>query len=144
MSNISIEKINEIRNSVDIVDVISRYLNVVKKGKNYFAICPFHNDTNPSLSISREKQIYKCFVCGEGGNVITFIQKYKKIPYLDALKEVALIGGIELDIKSNAKHEVINPKIQVLYDILEDATKYYQTALSSSQVFYMNLELVIA
>lgn len=133
MSNISIDKINEIRNSVDIVDVISRYLNVVKKGKNYFAICPFHNDTNPSLSISREKQIYKCFVCGEGGNVITFIQKYKKIPYIDALKEIALIGGVTLNIQENVKREIIDPKIQVLYDLLEDATKYYQTALSSSQ-----------
>ena len=96
MEKVTLEKINEIRKSVDIVDVISRYLNVVKKGRNYFAICPFHNDTNPSLSISREKQIYKCFVCGEGGNVITFIQKYKKISFIETLKEVALIGGIEL------------------------------------------------
>ena len=57
MEKVTLEKINEIRKSVDIVDVISRYLNVVKKGRNYFAICPFHNDTNPSLSISRKKQI---------------------------------------------------------------------------------------
>jgi len=71
LSNVTLEKINEIRNSVDIVDVISRYLNVVKKGRNYFAVCPFHNDTNPSLSISPDKQIYKCFVCGEGGEGLT-------------------------------------------------------------------------
>ncbi len=133
MGNVTLEKINEIRNSVDIVDVISRYLNVVKKGRNYFAVCPFHNDTNPSLSISPDKQIYKCFVCGEGGNVITFVQKYKKISFIEALKEVALIGGIpfEVEVKKNIS---VNPKKQVLYDLLEDATKYYQTALSSSQI----------
>lgn len=133
MEKVTLEKINEIRKSVDIVDVISRYLNVVKKGRNYFAICPFHNDTNPSLSISREKQIYKCFVCGEGGNVITFIQKYKKISFIEALKEVALIGGIELqlDVKKSVS---VDPKKQVLYDLLEDATKYYQSALASSQL----------
>ena len=133
MEKVTLEKINEIRKSVDIVDVISRYLNVVKKGRNYFAICPFHNDTNPSLSISREKQIYKCFVCGEGGNVITFIQKYKKISFIEALKEDALIGGIELqlDVKKSVS---VDPKKQVLYDLLEDATKYYQSALASSQL----------
>ena len=133
LEKVTLEKINEIRKSVDIVDVISRYLNVVKKGRNYFAICPFHNDTNPSLSISREKQIYKCFVCGEGGNVITFIQKYKKISFIEALKEVALIGGIELqlDVKKSVS---VDPKKQVLYDLLEDATKYYQSALASSQL----------
>ena len=133
MSNVDIKKITEVVNSVDIVDVMSRYLNVVKKGKNYFAICPFHNDTNPSLSISRDKQIYKCFVCGEGGNVVTFIQKYKKISFIDALKEVAILGGVQVDIETK-KTININPKKQVLYDILEDATKYYQSALSSSQV----------
>ena len=132
LEKIALEKINEIRKSVDIVEVISRYLNVVKKGRNYFAVCPFHNDTNPSLSISREKQIYKCFVCGEGGNVITFIQKYKKISFIEALKEVALIGGIEFDIDTK-KSIHINPKKQILYDLLEDATKYYQSALASSQ-----------
>ena len=108
MINISQEKINEIRNSVDIVDVISRYLNVVRKGKNYFALCPFHNDNNPSLSISREKQIYKCFVCNEGGNAITFVQKYKNISFVEALKEVAEIGGISFDYKISEKISLLN------------------------------------
>ena len=95
MDNNLNEKINEIRQNSDIVDIVSRHINVVKKGRNYFAICPFHNDTNPSLSISKDKQIFKCFVCNEAGNVFTFIQKFKKIPYMRAVKEVADIVGID-------------------------------------------------
>ena len=61
--------IEEIKNKANIVDVISRYINVIKKGNNYVAVCPFHSDTNPSMNISVDKQIYKCFSCGAGGNV---------------------------------------------------------------------------
>ena len=132
MINISQEKINEIRNSVDIVDVISRYLNVVRKGKNYFALCPFHNDNNPSLSISREKQIYKCFVCNEGGNAITFVQKYKNISFVEALKEVAEIGGISFDYKISEKSN-IPIHIQRQYDLLKDCALFYQNALASNE-----------
>lgn len=69
----------------DIVDVISSFINVIKRGQNYFAVCPFHDDTRPSLVISRQKKIFKCFVCQESGNAITFVMKYKKIPYRKAL-----------------------------------------------------------
>ena len=72
MQRLSQDKINEIRQSVDIVDILGQYLSLTKKGRNYVAICPFHEDNNPSLSISPERQIYKCFVCGNGGNVFTF------------------------------------------------------------------------
>ena len=64
MTRLSQEKIDEIRQSVDIVDVMGQYLELHKKGKNYMAICPFHDDNHPSLSISQSRQIYKCFVCG--------------------------------------------------------------------------------
>ena len=72
------EEIEKVRKSANIVDIISSYIPLTQKGKNYFGVCPFHEDHSPSMSVSEEKQIYKCFVCGEGGNVITFIQKYKK------------------------------------------------------------------
>lgn len=136
MDNSINEKINEIRQHSDIVDVVSRHINVVKKGRNYFAICPFHNDTNPSLSISRDKQIFKCFVCNEAGNVFTFIQKYKKIPYMRAVKEVADIVGIEFKLTEQKQTEVINIKVKVLYDILKDALMFYKNSLASSQKAY--------
>ena len=75
---ISQDIIEEIRQRADIVDVISTYINVIKKGNSYVAVCPFHNDKNPSLQISRTKQIYKCFSCSAGGNVFTFVQDFEK------------------------------------------------------------------
>ena len=78
MPRLSQEKIDQIRQSVDIVDVIGQYIPIEKSGRNYKAVCPFHDDKHPSLSISPEKQIYKCFVCGAGGNVFTFLQNYLK------------------------------------------------------------------
>lgn len=133
MDNNLTEKINEIRQQADIVDIISRHINVVRKGKNHFAICPFHNDTNPSLSISKDKQIFKCFVCNEAGNVFTFLQKFKKIPYMRAVKEVADIVGIEFKLAEPKQTEVVNIKTKVLYDILKDTTSFYKNALMSSQ-----------
>ena len=84
MSWISEEDIKAIRQQADIVDVMSRYITLEKKGKDYKAICPFHDDHDPSLSISTDKQIFKCFVCGTGGNVFTFVQKIEKIPPVSA------------------------------------------------------------
>lgn len=133
MDNTLNEKINEIRQQADIVDIVSRHINVVKKGKNHFAICPFHNDTNPSLSISKDKQIFKCFVCNEAGNVFTFIQKYKKIPYMRAVKEVADIVGIDFKLAEPRQTEVTDIKTKVLYNILKDTTSFYKNALLSNK-----------
>ena len=76
MPRLSERKVDEIRQSVDIVDVVGNYLSLKKKGRNYVALCPFHDDSNPSLTISPEKQIYMCFVCGNGGNVFNFLKNY--------------------------------------------------------------------
>ena len=81
--------IKKVREENDIVDVISEYLPLEQKGKNYFCVCPFHDDHTPSMSISREKQIYKCFVCGETGNVITFIKDYLSVSFLEAVEILA-------------------------------------------------------
>ena len=99
------DKISEIRRSVDIVDVISEYIPLEQKGRNYFAVCPFHDDHNPSMSISPEKQIYTCFVCGAHGNVFNFIMDYDNVSFYDALKKLADRVGIALDIPiSNIKN----------------------------------------
>ena len=133
MDNKLTEKINTIRQEADIVDIISRHISVVKKGKNHFAICPFHNDTNPSLSISKDKQIFKCFVCNEAGNVFTFIQKYKKIPYMRAVKEVADIVGIDFKLTEEKQTQVLDIKTKVLYDILNDTMLFYKNSLLSNE-----------
>ena len=83
------EVIDDIRNSASISEVIGHYIPLTKKGKGYVANCPFHDDHDPSLKISEDKQIYRCFACGNGGNVFTFVMNYKKVPFKEAVKEVA-------------------------------------------------------
>ena len=85
--------IDSVLKHADIVKVISSYLSVVKKGKDYVAVCPFHDDTNPSMHINPEKQIFKCFVCGTGGTAITFVQKYEHLNFMDAVRKVAELSG---------------------------------------------------
>ena len=120
------QKINEIRKSVNIVDVISEYIPLEQKGRNYFAICPFHDDHNPSMSISPEKQIYTCFVCGAHGNVFNFLMDYENISFIEALKIIANKTGIYLDINTKAKS--VN-KNENMYDIYDIANKFYQNNL---------------
>ena len=122
------EIINEIRNNVDIVEIISNYLPLTSKGKNYFGVCPFHDDHSPSMSVSPEKQIYTCFSCGATGNVFKFLQDYENITFLEALKKCADIAGIDLDIKDSKPK---NNKNQELYDIYDLAHKVYQNNINT-------------
>ena len=88
--------VNEVRKANDIVDVISSYVSLTKRGKNYFGVCPFHDDTNPSMSVSSEKQIYKCFACGTSGNVFTFVMDYENVDFKEALSILAKRAGISI------------------------------------------------
>lgn len=81
--------IEEVRTRNDIVDVISQYVNLKKKGVNYFGLCPFHNEKSPSFSVSPGKQMYYCFGCGAGGNVITFVMEYENYSFVEAVKYLA-------------------------------------------------------
>lgn len=81
--------IEEVRTRNDIVDVISQYVNLKKKGANYFGLCPFHNEKSPSFSVSPGKQMYYCFGCGAGGNVITFVMEYENYSFVEAVKYLA-------------------------------------------------------
>lgn len=119
--------INEIRNSVDIVDVISSYIPLISRGKNYFGVCPFHDDHSPSMSVSKEKQIYTCFSRGATGNVFNFIQDYEKISFKEALKKCADKAGIDINIKSDNK----KMKNQDLYDVYSISQKFYQNNLNT-------------
>lgn len=126
MSNISDEQINQIRQRSDIVDIISNYIPLIKKGRNYFGVCPFHDDTNPSLSVSPEKQIYKCFSCGAGGNVFTFLMDYESIPFLESVKKISNIVGLPINI--NLVKTEKNNEIHQMYNLAE---KFYQNNLQS-------------
>ena len=88
--------IEEIRSANDIVDVISQYVRLQRRGANYFGLCPFHNEKSPSFSVSPSKQMYYCFGCGEGGNVITFLMKYENETFQEALRKLADRAGIRL------------------------------------------------
>ena len=136
MARLSQEKIDEIRQSVDIVDVVGAYLPLEKKGRNYMAICPFHDDTRPSMSVSQDKQIFMCFVCHTGGNVFTFLQDYLRISYIEAVKKVAEIGHVDLgEFHLESQERKIDEKHLVLYNMHEEAQKLYS--------YYLNTKLGI-
>lgn len=134
MVRLSQEKLNEVRQSVDIVDVIGQYLPLEKKGRNYMAVCPFHDDTHPSLSISPDKQIFMCFVCHTGGNVFTFLQEYLKISYIEAVKKVAEIGHVDLsEYHLDVEKKPIKRENVSLYQMHQEAQKIYS--------YYLNTKL---
>ena len=88
------ELIEEIRAKNDIVDVISGYVRLQKKGSSHFGLCPFHNEKSPSFSVSRNKQMYYCFGCGAGGNVITFLMEYENYYFFEAVQVLAKRAGV--------------------------------------------------
>lgn len=131
MEKIPYDVILDIKSKVNIVDVISEYLPVEQKGKNYFAICPFHDDHNPSMSISPEKQIYTCFVCGASGNVFNFVANYEKVSFVSAVKKVAQKIGINLDINVKDDYKPKDTKYDKYYKMFDITNKYYQNNIKS-------------
>ncbi len=117
--------VTDIRNKTDIVQLISKYVSLEKKGKNYFGVCPFHDDHSPSMSVSPEKQIYTCFSCGASGNVFNFVADFEHISYFEAVKLLGSNIGYNL---SSAKEKVED----IAYEIYENACKYYQNNLNTS------------
>ena len=125
--------IEEIKNKVNIVDIISKYVPVSKKGRNHVCVCPFHNDTNPSMQISEDKQIYKCFACGAGGNVFTFVEEFEKVSFIEAVRIVADFIGYDLseyDVALPQKN--INPKQEKLLALVKEASEFYTYNLLNS------------
>ena len=98
--------VEEIRAKNDIVDVISGYVRIQKKGSNYMGLCPFHNEKSPSFSVSGSKQIYHCFGCGAGGNVFTFLMNYENFTFQEAIKELAARANVDLpEMEYSAEHK---------------------------------------
>lgn len=128
MANISYEEILSIQRKANIVDIIRDYVPLTQRGKNYFGICPFHDDHNPSMSVSPEKGVYKCFVCGNAGNVFNFVMEYEKVSFYEAVKIVADKIGVSIDISTSKKEDT---KKSPLYDIYNIAYKFYQNNLNT-------------
>lgn len=128
MANISYEEILSIQRKANIVDIIRDYVPLTQRGKNYFGICPFHDDHNPSMSVSPEKGVYKCFVCGNAGNVFNFVMEYEKVSFYEAVKIVADKIGVSIDISTSKKE---NTKKSPLYDVYNIAYKFYQNNLNT-------------
>ena len=128
------EIIEEVRNQNDIVDVISEYVKLQKKGANYFGLCPFHNEKSPSFSVSPGKQMYYCFGCGEGGNVISFVMKYENYSFIEAVQMLAFRAGIELPQVTRSKEEKENAdKRSQILTINTLAAKFYYYMLKSEK-----------
>lgn len=126
------EIIEEVRMKNDIVDVIGGYVKLQKKGSSYFGLCPFHNEKSPSFSVSPSKQMYYCFGCGEGGNVITFIMKYENYNFAEALEYLAEKAGVTLPKYEYSKEA--KERADMRSNILEankDAAKYYYHMLKT-------------
>lgn len=123
------ELLTSLREKCDIVEVISEYIPLTKKGRNYFGLCPFHDDHSPSLSVSSEKQIYKCFVCGSSGNVFNFVMNYEHLSFQETIRLLANKHGMseEFNIKT------IESKYQPFYDIMNIACAFYQNNLYSKE-----------
>jgi DNA primase len=134
MARISEQEITEIRQRADIVDIISRYVPVEHKGRQYKAVCPFHNDHRPSMTINKEKQFYKCFVCGEGGSVFTFVKNYEKISFTEAVVKVADLIGYTLSERPASYSYQEDPEKKRLYDALADMVQFtmYQMDLPAA------------
>ena len=126
--------VNDVLKHSDIVKVIQAYLPLVRKGKDYLAKCPFHDDTNPSMHVSPEKQIFKCFVCGTSGNAVGFVMKYEHLSFKEALKKVAEICDYhDPRLEGITEARVVDPRRVPLIKCLHDLTVYYQYSLNSPE-----------
>lgn len=126
--------LQEIKSRADIVDVISSYINVIKKGRRYAAVCPFHDDHNPSMDINKEKQTYHCYVCHHGGDVFSFVADYEKISFGEAVKRVCeIIGFDDPRLHKNEPIKQVDVNIQTLYYCINELQKFYEYGLQTEE-----------
>ena len=133
MARYSEEILNEVRQSNDIVDVISQYVHLKRSGRNYFGLCPFHNEKSPSFSVSPDKQIFHCFGCGVGGNVITFVSQIEGLNFVETVQMLAERANIQLPTLQNngdTQREILKDKV---YKVNEFTAEYYHQNLYKPQ-----------
>ena len=128
------ELIEEVRTRNDIVEVISGYVRLQKKGSNYFGLCPFHNEKSPSFSVSPGKQMYYCFGCGAGGNVITFLMEYENQTFPEAVRMLAQRAGIALpEVDDSKEARQADSRRAKLLEINKEAAKYFYYQLRTER-----------
>lgn len=131
---ISKEKITEIKQTVNIVDVIGEVISLTKAGRNFLGLCPFHGEKTPSFNVVEEKQFFHCFGCGKSGDIFKFIEEYRGISFLDSVQVVADMAGIQLEQQRVvAQEHRIHPH-QVLFDIHTEAGKFYNALLMTTKM----------
>ena len=130
MARIPEDTVEQVRQSVDIVEVVADYVALTRRGKNHLGLCPFHEDRRPSFNVSQDKQIYKCFSCGAGGNVFTFLMELEKISFVEAIKQLAERAGIVLP-EDRERSDDGQQVFDQLYAANELARKYYHHLLTS-------------
>ena len=130
MARIPQDTIDRIRDSAEILDVVSDYVELRRRGRNHFGLCPFHPEKTPSFSVAPDKQIYHCFGCGAGGNAISFLMEYEKISFVEALKKLAERYGIELNLHRDDGSEKF---FSQLYAVQNDAVDFFRKKLHSNE-----------
>ncbi|MBR1390860.1 MAG: DNA primase [Lachnospiraceae bacterium] len=132
MARYSEDIVEEVRSRSDIVDIISGYVKLTKKGSTYFGLCPFHNEKTGSFSVSPAKQMYYCFGCGAGGNVFTFLMQYENFTFPEAVQTLAERTGVELPKREQSPREKQEADRRAqLFEVNREAAKYYYTLLRS-------------
>ncbi len=129
MQRYSDEIIDEVRQTNDIVDIISQYVHLKRSGRNFFGLCPFHNEKSPSFSVSPDKQIFHCFGCGVGGNVFTFLTKIEGINFVEAIQTLAERSNIQLPTLENNRDTIKEQLKAKVYKVNEFAANYYHQNL---------------
>ena len=123
------ELLEEIRSQNDIVDIISQYVVLKRKGRNYFGLCPFHNEKSPSFSVSPDKQIFHCFGCGVGGNVFHFVMKIENISFVESVQILADRAGITLPALGSFEDEKVLKLKSKVYDVNQFTAEFYHKNL---------------
>ena len=123
------ELLDEIRSRNDIIDVVSQYVTLKRSGRNYFGLCPFHNEKSPSFSVSPDKQIFHCFGCGVGGNVFHFIQKIENVSFVESVQMLADRAGIKLPTLTNYEDEKVAKLKAKVYDVNKFTAEFYHKNL---------------
>lgn len=129
MARYSEEIIEQVRQNNDVVDVISQYVHLTRKGRNYFGLCPFHNEKSPSFSVSPDRQIFHCFGCGVGGNVYSFLMKIEGIGFKEAVEQLAEKANIQLPTIENAEDTAREELKSKIYKINQFTAEYYHQNL---------------
>jgi DNA primase len=125
------DKIDQVRESTDIIDLVSAYANLRRRGKNYVGLCPFHSEKTPSFTVNAEKQVYHCFGCGVGGNVFTFVMEHEKVSFAEAVRFLADRVGITLPAPS-PEAEALASEAEILYNVMRLSARFFYDSLTGS------------